>query len=64
MTRNETLFALPDKNVRLLVKLFGELRAPLAVCHTGAPARRCPHMRSRVASIAQPVFAHGFASDR
>ena len=31
--RNETLFALLEKNVRLPVKLFGDLRAQLAACH-------------------------------
>ena len=31
--RNETLFALIEKNVRLPVKLFGDLRAQLAACH-------------------------------
>ena len=32
-TRNETLFALIEKNVRLPVKVFGDLRAQLAACH-------------------------------
>ena len=31
--RNETLFALLEKNVRLPVKLFGDLRVQLAACH-------------------------------
>jgi N-methylhydantoinase B len=31
--RNETLFALIEKNVRLPVKVFGDLRAQLAACH-------------------------------
>ncbi len=31
--RNGTLFALLEKNVRLPVKLFGDLRAQLAACH-------------------------------
>ena len=31
--RNETLFAILEKNVRLPVKLFGDLRAQLAACH-------------------------------
>ena len=31
--RNETLFALIEKNVRLPVRLFGDLRAQLAACH-------------------------------
>ncbi len=31
--RDETLFALIEKNVRLPVKLFGDLRAQLAACH-------------------------------
>ena len=50
--RNETLFALLEKNVRLPVKLFGDIRAQLAACHIaerqflelvaqhGAPATR------------------------
>ena len=31
--RNDTLFALIEKNVRLPVRLFGDLRAQLAACH-------------------------------
>ena len=31
--RNETLFTLIEKNVRLPVRLFGDLRAQLAACH-------------------------------
>jgi N-methylhydantoinase B len=31
--RNETLFAIIEKNVRLPVKVFGDLRAQLAACH-------------------------------
>lgn len=31
--RNDTLFALIEKNVRLPVKVFGDLRAQLAACH-------------------------------
>ena len=31
--RNETLFSLIEKNVRLPVRLFGDLRAQLAACH-------------------------------
>jgi N-methylhydantoinase B len=31
--RNETLFAMIEKNVRLPVKVFGDLRAQLAACH-------------------------------
>jgi N-methylhydantoinase B len=31
--RNETLFALIEKNVRVPVKVFGDLRAQLAACH-------------------------------
>jgi N-methylhydantoinase B len=31
--RNETLFALIEKNVRLPVRVFGDLRAQLAACH-------------------------------
>jgi N-methylhydantoinase B len=31
--RNETLFSLIEKNVRLPVKVFGDLRAQLAACH-------------------------------
>ncbi len=31
--RNETLFALLEKNVRMPVRLFGDLRAQLAACH-------------------------------
>jgi N-methylhydantoinase B len=31
--RNDTLFALVEKNVRLPVRLFGDLRAQLAACH-------------------------------
>ena len=33
--RNETLFALIEKNVRVPVKVFGDLRAQLAACHIG-----------------------------
>src|SRR5262245_33371609 len=32
-TRNETLFAFIEKNVRVPVKVFGDLRAQLAACH-------------------------------
>jgi N-methylhydantoinase B len=31
--RNETLFAMVEKNVRMPVRLFGDLRAQLAACH-------------------------------
>lgn len=31
--RNETLYALIEKNVRMPVKVFGDLRAQLAACH-------------------------------
>ena len=31
--RNETLFALIESNVRVPVKVFGDLRAQLAACH-------------------------------
>src|SRR5258708_24358072 len=31
--RNETLFALIETNVRVPVKVFGDLRAQLAACH-------------------------------
>ena len=31
--RNETLFAMIEKNVRLPVRVFGDLRAQLAACH-------------------------------
>ncbi|MDP6389799.1 MAG: hydantoinase B/oxoprolinase family protein [Alphaproteobacteria bacterium] len=31
--RNETLFSMIEKNVRLPVKVFGDLRAQLAACH-------------------------------
>ena len=31
--RNETLFSLIEKNVRMPVKVFGDLRAQLAACH-------------------------------
>ena len=49
--RNETLFAILEKNVRLPVKLFGDLRAQLAACHIAErqfielvqPARRPGH---------------------
>src|SRR5262249_20692258 len=33
--RNETLVALIEKNVRLPVRVFGDLRAQLAACHVG-----------------------------
>src|SRR5438445_184516 len=33
--RNETLFDVIEKNVRLPVKVFGDLRAQLAACHIG-----------------------------
>jgi N-methylhydantoinase B len=33
--RNETLFGLIERNVRLPVRLFGDLRAQLAACHIG-----------------------------
>ncbi len=32
-TRNETLMALIEKNVRVPIKVFGDLRAQLAACH-------------------------------
>jgi N-methylhydantoinase B len=32
-TRNETLYALIERNVRVPVKVFGDLRAQLAACH-------------------------------
>jgi N-methylhydantoinase B len=32
-TRNDTLFAFIEKNVRVPVKVFGDLRAQLAACH-------------------------------
>jgi len=32
-TRNDTLYALIERNVRVPVKLFGDLRAQLAACH-------------------------------
>src|SRR5208337_1825322 len=32
--RNETLFALIETNVRVPVKVFGDIRAQLAACHT------------------------------
>lgn len=34
--RNDTLFAIIEKNVRLPVKVFGDLRAQLAACHIAA----------------------------
>jgi N-methylhydantoinase B len=37
-TRNETLFALIEKNVRVPVKVFGDLRAQLAACHIAEAA--------------------------
>jgi N-methylhydantoinase B len=36
--RNETLFALIETNVRLPVKVFGDLRAQLAACHIAEAA--------------------------
>jgi N-methylhydantoinase B len=36
--RNETLFALIEKNVRVPVKVFGDLRAQLAACHIAEAA--------------------------
>ncbi|MEJ0068916.1 MAG: hydantoinase B/oxoprolinase family protein [Pseudomonadota bacterium] len=33
--RNDTMFALIEKNVRLPVQVFGDLRAQLAACHIG-----------------------------
>jgi N-methylhydantoinase B len=36
--RNETLFALIEKNVRVPVKVFGDLRAQLAACHIAEEA--------------------------
>jgi N-methylhydantoinase B len=38
--RNETLFALIEKNVRVPVKVFGDLRAQLAACHIAEAALR------------------------
>jgi N-methylhydantoinase B len=38
--RNETLFALVEKNVRVPVKVFGDLRAQLAACHIAEQAIR------------------------
>src|SRR5712692_3403924 len=37
-TRNETLFQLIEKNVRVPVKVFGDLRAQLAACHIAEQA--------------------------
>jgi N-methylhydantoinase B len=37
-TRNETLFALVEKNVRVPIKVFGDLRAQLAACHIAEQA--------------------------
>ncbi len=37
-TRNETLFALIETNVRMPVKVFGDLRAQLAACHIAEAA--------------------------
>jgi N-methylhydantoinase B len=36
--RNETLFSLIEKNVRVPVKVFGDLRAQLAACHIAEQA--------------------------
>ena len=36
--RNETLFALIETNVRVPVKVFGDLRAQLAACHIAEQA--------------------------
>jgi N-methylhydantoinase B len=36
--RNETLFALIEKNVRVPIKVFGDLRAQLAACHIAEQA--------------------------
>ena len=36
--RNQTLFALIEKNVRVPVKVFGDLRAQLAACHIAEAA--------------------------
>src|SRR6266403_1003043 len=36
--RNETLFSLIEKNVRVPVKVFGDLRAQLAACHIAEAA--------------------------
>src|SRR5579864_2368093 len=36
--RNQTLFALIEKNVRVPVKVFGDLRAQLAACHIAEEA--------------------------
>ena len=52
---NETLFRIIEKNVRLPVRLMGDLRAQLAACHgaedglpaPGRPARRRPRSRAR-----------------
>lgn len=38
--RNETLFALIERNVRLPVRLMGDLRAQLAACHIAATGVR------------------------
>jgi N-methylhydantoinase B len=38
--RNDTLFALIERNVRVPVKVFGDLRAQLAACHI---SKRSPH---------------------
>src|SRR5579885_3354053 len=38
--RNETLFALIESNVRVPIKVFGDLRAQLAACHIAEAAMR------------------------
>jgi N-methylhydantoinase B len=51
--RNETLFALIEKNVRVPVKVFGDLRAQLAACHIAEAALRDLAARYGAAKLAR-----------
>jgi N-methylhydantoinase B len=51
--RNETLFALIEKNVRVPVKVFGDLRAQLAACHIAETAMLELAARYGVEKLAQ-----------
>ena len=51
---NETLFRLIEKNVRLPVRVFGDMRAQLAACHIAEDGVRPP---GRAARGARPSSA-------
>lgn len=59
--RNETLFALLERNVRLPVRLFGDLRAQLAACHiaeTGVRDLVAQHGAAAFARMSDALLDH------